>query len=569
MPVSISCIYPKKHLVLAILLLFLAACGNYRKLPAAAQAYSAAPAVKDTLAPYYYGTGDNRLRKNEQGIWELYIAGSPLDRGLAAGSLTKELLYKQEAAFVAQIRELVPSTGQQKFLRSFLRFFNRDLADHVPEEYKAEIYGISRYTTDSFNFIAPPYFRMLYFHAAHDIGHALQDLALVGCTSFAAWGNSTEDGKLLIGRNFDFYAGDAFSEEKMILFIAPDSGYKHAMVTWAGMIGTVSGMNEAGLTITINAGKSSIPLKARTPISLLAREILQYASTIEEAATIADKRKVFVAESMLVGSAEDGQAALIEVAPKKLGIYMLNGEQTRLICTNHFQSSAFRNDRKNNRHMQESHSVYRYQRIRELMTGAPPLTPALAADFLRNRAGLHNSSIGLGNEKAINQLMAHHAVIFKPEERLMWVSARPYQLGAFVAYDLKEVFRTFPGMKENQTIALTRLNIPEDTLVHSVVLQQYAAYRALSRQIREHTKNSSVIAETVIARLEQLNPDYWETYAIIGEYYLSHKAYHKALSSFRMASVKEITTLADKKQVEKRIKKCERKVKHRKPPRFY
>ena len=155
-------------------------------------------------------------------------------------------------------------------------------------------------------------------HAAHDIGHAVQDLALVGCSSFAAWGKKSEDGNLILGRNFDFYASDAFAENKIVAFINPKEGHPFMMVTWPGMIGVVSGMNIEGLTVTINAGKSKIPLIAKTPISILTREILQYARNIDEAIAIAKKRKVFVSESIMVGSANDNKAILIEVSPKNL-----------------------------------------------------------------------------------------------------------------------------------------------------------------------------------------------------------------------------------------------------------
>src|SRR5690606_17248771 len=211
------------------------------------------------------------------GLWELYVEGNPLEIGSITGLLSDSLMYKQEAVFFNKIRELVPSEGKQKFLRKFLSWYNRKMYKHIPEEYKAEIYGVSQYASTDFNTIAPPYLRALYLHGAHDIGHALQDLALVGCTSFAAWGEKTEDHKLLIGRNFDFYAGDEFAENKIIAFVKPDSGHPFMSVTWGGMMGVVSGMNTQGLTVTINAGKSKIPLIAKTPISIVTREILQYA----------------------------------------------------------------------------------------------------------------------------------------------------------------------------------------------------------------------------------------------------------------------------------------------------
>src|SRR5699024_10739167 len=108
-----------------------------------------------------------------------------------------------------------------RFLSKMVAWFNRKMYQNVREEYKKTIYGISRLGTDQYDDFALPYVRFLYYHAAHDIGHALQDLMLVGCTSFAAWGEKTADGQLLLGRNFDFYVGDAFSEEKIIAFINP------------------------------------------------------------------------------------------------------------------------------------------------------------------------------------------------------------------------------------------------------------------------------------------------------------------------------------------------------------
>src|SRR5690606_37207819 len=284
--------------LLCLLVLCSTSCAGIRQTPSTAN-YNHHVGERVETAPGSYTMPNGLLRKNPQGLWELYVAGDPLERGLANGILTEELLHRQETAFISRVQELVPSPFRQWLLRRFLDRFNRHLTDHIPAAYQAEIYGLSRSASDTFNFIAPPYPRLLYFHAAHDIGHALQDLALVGCTSFAAWGNHTADGRLLIGRNFDFYAGDAFSEEKIVAFIAPDQGYKHAMVTWAGMIGAVPGMNEKGLTVTINAGKSAIPHQAKTPISLLTREILQYARNIDEAINIARQREVFVSESIM------------------------------------------------------------------------------------------------------------------------------------------------------------------------------------------------------------------------------------------------------------------------------
>ena len=543
-----------------ILLLFVS-CGiskSLKDLPDIS-AYEVSTPERVKVSDSTYILGNNFLTKNKHGLWEMYIEGNPLERGMAIGSLTQELLQRQEDVFLSKVNELVPSKTKQSLLRSFLKFYNRKIYKHVTEEYKTEIYGVSTFSSEAFNNIAPPYLRALYLHSAHDIGHALQDLALVGCSSFAVWGDKSEDGSLLIGRNFDFYAGDEFAEEKMVAFINPSEGYKFMSVTWGGMIGVVSGMNDQGLTITINAGKSKIPLTAKTPISLLTREILQYASNIDEAIAIAEKREVFVSEAIFIGSAKDKKAVVIEVSPNNFGVYEVPNA-SQLICSNHFQSEAFSEDRRNLKQIKESHSQYRFDRMEELIEEEDKINPSEAIAILRNKEGLSDKAIGYGNEKALNQLLAHHGIVFKPEELLVWVSTNPYQLGEFVAYDLNEVFKNREGNPSEVSIAKKELTVAEDSFAKTTKFKNYEAYRILERKVEAAIDDESQVSSELLSELQTLNPEYWKSYYLAGKYYYEHKMYSEALIAFKKSKSKEITTVPDKESIKKHIKKLKRKL---------
>lgn len=142
----------------------------------------------------------------------------------------------------------------------------------------------------------------------------------------------------------------------------------------------------------------------------------------------------------MVGSANDNKAILIEVSPKKMDVYDVpNSDQ--LFCANHFQGEDLKNEKRNQLQIANSHSEYRFERMQELFAENPKINPKIAAEILRNKDGLKNIPLGYGNEKALNQLMAHHGVIFKPKEKLVWVSANPYQLGEFVCYNLDSIFK--------------------------------------------------------------------------------------------------------------------------------
>lgn len=211
--------------------------------------------------------------------------------------------------------------------------------------------------------------------------------------------------------------------------------------------------------------------------------------------------------------------------------------------------------------MEESHSQYRFERVNELFETHPKITPEIAAEFLRNKEGLDDLEIGYGNEKAINQLLAHHAVIFKPAEKLMWVSANPYQLGEFVAYDLDEVFENSKLNEWNVTVSIDSLSIPEDEFLLSQEFENYRLFRKKMDEISAKIQSGEAISDAEIESFVELNPEFWKGYFVAGEYYFHQKDYRNAILFYQIALTKEITTLPDKELVQKRIRKSERKLK--------
>jgi hypothetical protein len=498
-----------------------------------------------------YTLGQNWIRKNRYGLYEMYVSGKPFERGVINGKLSRELIGEQEVAFVDQIKKMIPSMSYLKFLKYVIGFMNRDLASHVTEEDKDEIYGISFAAPDSFQWIGTNYSRMLDYHAAHDIGHALQNLMLVGCTSFGAWDNKTAEGAMIIGRNFDFWVGDEFAINKIVEFVRPDKGHKFAFITWGGFIGVVSGMNDQGLTVTINAAKSTIPTDAATPVSLVAREILQYASNIKEAIAIAHKRKMFVSESFLIGSARDHKSIIIEKTPDTLAIY--DPSSDHIECTNHYQSKYLGSKELNQERMANGASVYRFKRLQQLLNENYPLTPEKVAKVLRDTKGMNGKDIGLGNEKAVNQFIAHHSVIFMPDSLRMWVSSNPWQMGEYVCYDLKKVF-AMDGLKTDHIIADTVHNIAPDPFLKTAAFANYMEFRKEREQVSDPKETLD------IARFISDDPEFFDVYRLAGEYYMVRGQPQKAIPYYREALTKVIPTHAQRKAIEQKLKKAEEQI---------
>ena len=506
------------------------------------------------VGPDHYRVNNCWLKKNEFGIWEMYLEGAPYERGVIYGVLARELMEKQEVDFIAQIKEMIPSEFFLQVLKYFVGWFNKDMYKYIPEENLQEIYGVSLSFSDKYNFVGPKYYRILNYHGAHDIGHALTDLNVVGCTSFAVNKEFSSDSSLLIARNFDFYLGDKFAEDKLVVFVKPDSGYRFASYSWAGFTGVVSGMNEKGLTVTLNASKSDIPYSAKEPISLLAREILQYAGTVNEAVAIAEKRETFVSESLLIGSAADSKAIIIEKSPNKMDVF--ESDKNYLVCANHYQGEKFVKDPVNRENIRSSDSKYRFDRMNELMRKKLPLDYLDAAEILRDKNGLNDQFIGYGNSKSLNQLIAHHGILFKPEQNRLWISTQPYQIGDFVCYDLDSVF----SRNGANSGVIKAMQIPSDPFLATKEFKDYEAFKKTKLRIQKYVMFGKELALTPSEEEQFIrqNPKSYVTYLVLGNYYEKKGEPINAIKKYEKSLACEVASENEREVIKKHIADCKK-----------
>lgn len=489
----------------------------------------------DSLFKY----GKNWARINKYGVWEVSLEGDAFERGVAYGNLIKEPIQYQEEVFVNSINKVVSSEFYQWFLKNLIYFFHADINNYVSEELKNEIFGVSLSFSDEYDYIGKKYMRILAYHAAHDLGHALNNYSLVGCTSFSAWGDNTKDGNIIHARNFDFYFGDDFAKEKVLLMVQPDSGYAFISYSWPGMMGVVSGMNEEGLAITINASMSSPPTSAKLPISLLVRETLQFSKNLAEAKNYINSKEVFVSESIMISSANDNKTIIIEKTPEKTDIFEDN---ELIICSNHFQSSSFLNDSINIKNIKNTDSKHRYNRVNELIKKNPILDLKTSIEILRDNKGLNNKEIGFGNSHAINQLLAHHGIVFEPNKKNVWISTPPYQLGDFICYNLDSIF-------SSNNFEITQI-IKKDSFLDTKEYDDFEKHKTIRNKLNDYILFNTPEPQFDKHEFIRLNPNSYNTYYLLGRFYYKRGEYKKAKEMFEQALQKDFPSQSLNKEIE-------------------
>lgn len=392
--------------------------------------------------------GDNWLRRRD-GVMQMMLRGDAYSLGYANAAMSQPWLAQQETEFLDTVRKFVPSAIQQFLLHKIILLRFRDLPLHVSEAEAIEMLGLSEGAPEPHPEMAswaPIYHRVLHYHASHDMSHALIDHPLVGCTTFAAWGDFTADGNLIVGRNFDFAAARSFDMNKVVMRVEQPDKVGFVSVAWPGMLGAVTGMNDHRIFISINGVRSDDELLTGTPVSFVIRRVLQNATTLEEAVEILREATVFVSDLYLVAEGSTNRAVVVEKTPHQTHVREpepdLGGQPTggqAIVCANHFMTPALRDQPSNRQLMADGTTVDRYNRMETLLKAQQGvLTPRSAVDILRDRAGPDGREVGLGNEASLAPLIATHSVIADVTAGVLWVAASPYQLGQYVPFSIHD-----------------------------------------------------------------------------------------------------------------------------------
>ena len=227
---------------------------------------SALPASAQTVAR----CGDGFLEEID-GYRVLHLKGQPYEMGFQHGALLKD-----------HIQENLHYLFDVKAKDSRLEFLGVRLN---PKLLISAIVGVQRR-------YVPPRFLAELQGLADGAGCSLDDALVANfipelfhCSGFAVMNGATRDGTLYHGRVLDYSIDWKLQEHAVLIVAEPEGHVPFVNVTYAGFIGSVTGMNAEHVSVG-EMGGGGRGHWSGTPMAFLVRRVLEEAHTLDEAVAI-------------------------------------------------------------------------------------------------------------------------------------------------------------------------------------------------------------------------------------------------------------------------------------------
>ena len=181
-----------------------------------------------------------------------------------------------------------------------------------------------------------PFARLYGFHAFEI--EASRFHYTLGCSSLAFAAEATQSGRPLIAYNHDF--PPEFARLPSVRESVPDDGFPSVSIAYPPMLGTLCGVNAAGLAITLNhAYVRRLSPAAGLPISLLVQDALDRCASVAEALELFSSVQVPNGSMATLVDAH-GERAAVELTPA--GAFVRRTKGPVLHTFNAYQTDAAR-----------------------------------------------------------------------------------------------------------------------------------------------------------------------------------------------------------------------------------
>ena len=279
--------------------------------------------------------GEGNFRPKRVGQAELRMVGSIPVVTLAGNP---EQLGRQHAALLAEpARELMQFPKRlfeevdQAWMWPFAVSAGQTLLTHAPADHQAEFAAATTHEILDAGTLA--------------VANTLLELRNIGCSTLVVEPKRSATGGLLFGRNFDFPPFGLLDRFGLVLVVRPDGKHAFAAVGYPGLLGVLSGMNDAGLCVATldvyETADGSPGFDPRgSPMAFTFRQILEECTTVAEAEALLRRTPATTRTNLTVCDHTHG--AVFEITPKQ--VVRRDSEAGLLPCTNHFRSPGLTSD---------------------------------------------------------------------------------------------------------------------------------------------------------------------------------------------------------------------------------
>jgi tetratricopeptide (TPR) repeat protein len=244
----------------------------------------------------------------------------------------------------------------------------------------------------------------------------------LGCTSAAAWGDYTEDGRFLYARNLDFPGTGTWDRFPLLLRHRPASGIPYVSIGSAGSIADgITGLNEEGLSVALHQHYTTEvgPWPSGRPILDIALEVLGCCRDIEQAIEVCARAPAISGWSVVLTHWKERQACVVQKTARRTAASW--SKDGLFVHTNTFPDAALRSTELNRPVFFESSRLRKRRALEILETEKGKVSAATMAGLLNDRLDCERGLLRAFGQ-AIHQPYTVTSVVFDPERGLAWMS---------------------------------------------------------------------------------------------------------------------------------------------------